>query len=59
MAESKALVDRYFELTLSVSWKDFTWKIDKLYEGLRSEIADKKEREVLNKKAKEWMERYG
>ena len=54
--KSKELIDRYFKIATSPSWKRFAYDVEKVYDGMREEIEDKKQREVMRQRAKEWLQ---
>ena len=49
------LVEYYFAVSASPSWKWFTYNADKVYSGKRLKEEDDRVRAIMREQAKEWL----
>lgn len=55
MEPLKKMIDRYFKISDSPSWKGFCRDAQKVWEGQAIEALDEANRKILKERAKEWM----
>jgi len=56
LEECYKLVDYYFEVTETPSWKWFIYNADKVYSAKRARDEDNAYRKMMRSKAKEWLQ---
>lgn len=54
--ECRLMVDRYLSLSSSPSWKGFARDAQKVWDGMQEEEADSKNRSLIKKRFKEWID---
>lgn len=51
----KKMIDRYFVVSVTPSWKGFCRDAQKVWESLMTEALDQQERKVMKARFQEWM----
>lgn len=50
-----AVMDRYLATCDTPTWRDFTYVVDEIYDTMKAEAEDRRQRELAKNRFKEWI----